>query len=102
MSRIEDDLPVSPSDEDKRLLKEKLRSVTWREHRLGCKEKLGLYDKPASPEEKRLKGSEASTGDDTTPTDPEDRDAAPQEEHPSVEGQRPDQQDQVVAGMAAE
>jgi len=99
---MEEDLHVGHSDEDKRLLKEKLRSVTWREHRLGCKEKLGSYDKPASPEEKRLKGSETSTGDDTAPTDPEDRDAAPQEEHTSVEGQRPDQQDQVTPGMAAE
>jgi THO complex subunit 1 len=99
---MEADPPANPSDEDKRPLGEKIRSVTWRGYRLGCKEKLGSYDKPALPEEKRLKGSEASTGDDSAPTEPVDRDPAPQAEHPSVEDQRPDQQDQMTAATAAE
>ncbi|KAF2687446.1 nuclear matrix protein [Lentithecium fluviatile CBS 122367] len=84
------------SEGEKRMAKDKERSVTWRKHRLACKDNLSSYD------DKRLKGADASTGDNTAPTDPEDRDAVPQEEHPSVEDQRPDQQDQVTTDMAAE
>jgi THO complex subunit 1 len=98
---IEKGLEVVSTDQEKRLFKEKQRSVTWREHRLACREKLSSFDKP-EPEDKRLKGSEALTGDNTAATDPDDRGPALQEEHPSVEGQRPDQQDQVTAAMAVE
>lgn len=100
------DLEMVTSEEEKRQLEERKTSNTWRGLRLASKSRLSSFDRLEQGKGlerlfQPVSSSEAA-GEDNAPTAPEGRDSVPQEQHQSVEEQRPDQQSQVTVGNAAE
>lgn len=103
---IDLDLEMANTDAEKRELEEKKSSYIWRGLRAASQKQLSLFDKI-----EHGKGLEALqpapsqveiAGDNTAPTVPEDRDAAPQEEQHSVEEQRAEKRNQVSADTEME
>ncbi|KAF2633618.1 nuclear matrix protein [Macroventuria anomochaeta] len=103
---IDLDLEIANNDAEKRELEEKKSSYIWRGLRAASQKQLSSFDKI-----EHGKGLEALqpvpsqaeiAGDNTAPTVPEDRDAAPQEEQHSVEEQRAEQRSQVTADTEME
>ena len=100
------DLEMANTGAEKRELEEKKSSYIWRGLRAASQKQLSSFDKL-----EHGKGLEAFqpapslaeiAGDNTAPTVPEDRDAAPQEEQHSVEEQRAEQRNQVTADTEME
>jgi THO complex subunit 1 len=98
------DLEMADTDEEKRELTGKKSSYVWKGLRLASKKQLGSFDRI-----EHGKGLEAlqpasssieATGDGTAPTITDDGGLDPQEEHHSVEEQRPEHS-QVTADTAA-
>jgi THO complex subunit 1 len=98
------DLEMADTDEEKRQLAGKKSSHVWKGLRLASKKQLSSFDRI-----EHGKGLEAlqpasssieATGDGTAPTIADDRGLDPQEEHHSVEEQRPEHS-QVTADTAA-
>ncbi|KAG9192962.1 hypothetical protein G6011_11696 [Alternaria panax] len=99
------DLEMTDAEEEKRQAGEKKFSYIWRGLRLASKTQLSSFDRI-----EHGKGLEAlqpatssieATGVDATPTTSDDQGPIPQDEHQSVEEQRPDQRSQVTAEPAA-
>ena len=99
------DLDMADTDEEKRRLGEKQSGHVWRGLRLASKKQLSSFDNI-----QHGKGLEAlqpvnssieATGVDAAPTASDDQGPAPQDQHQSVEEQRPDQHGQVTADPAA-
>lgn len=97
---IDMDLEMANSDAEKRELEGRKASYVWRGLRAASQNQLSSFDKI-----EHGKGLEALqpapskseiTGDNTAPTVPEDRDAAPLEEQHSIEEQRAGQLGQVT------
>jgi THO complex subunit 1 len=100
------DLEMADTEEEKRQVAGKKSSYAWKGLRLASKKQLSLFDRI-----EHGKGLEAlqpaassigATGDDNAPIPPDDKGADPQEEHQSVEEQRPGQHSQVTADTTAE
>lgn len=99
---IELDLEMANSDAEKRDLEDKKSSYIWRGLRAASQNQLSSFDKI-----EHGKGLESSlqpissqaeiAGDNTAPTVPEDRDAAPPEEPHSFEELRAEQRGQMTA-----
>lgn len=95
---------MADTEEEKRKLLENKSSRTWRGLRLASQDQLKSFD--SIEHGKGLEKlppvtlSSEATGDENAPTAPEDRDSVPQEQHPSVEEQRADQQDQIMSDSA--
>ncbi|CAG5150621.1 uncharacterized protein ALTATR162_LOCUS2720 [Alternaria atra] len=99
------DLEMTDAEEEKRQAGEKKSSYVWRGLRLASKTQLSCFDRI-----EHGKGLEAlqpatssieATGVDAAPTTSDDQGVIPQDEHQSVEEQRPDQRSQVTAEPAA-
>ncbi|KAF3049803.1 hypothetical protein E8E11_010337 [Didymella keratinophila] len=98
---IDLDLEMANNDAEKRELEAKKSSYIWRGLRAASQKQLSSFEKiehGKGLEALQPTSSQAEiAGDNTAPTIPEDRDAAPLEEQHSVEEQRAEQQDQVTA-----
>ncbi|KAL1799709.1 hypothetical protein ACET3X_000051 [Alternaria dauci] len=99
------DLEMADTEEEKRQAGEKKSSYVWRGLRLASKTQLSSFDRI-----EHGKGLEAlqpaassieATGVDAAPTTSDEQAVIPQDEHQSVEEQRPDQRSQVTAEPAA-
>ncbi|CAN9147358.1 unnamed protein product [Alternaria alternata] len=99
------DLEMTDAEEEKRQAGDKKSSYVWRGLRLASKTQLSSFDRI-----EHGKGLEAlqpatssieATGVDAAPTTSDDQGVIPQDEHQSVEEQRPDQRSQVTAEPAA-
>ncbi|CAI6340290.1 unnamed protein product [Periconia digitata] len=101
---IDLDLDMADSEEEKRKLLDTKSSRTWRGLRLASQGQLKSFDSIEHGKGlEKLPPVTLSTeaiGDERAPTASEDRDSVPQEQHPSVEEQRADQQDQIMADSA--
>ncbi|KAH8732528.1 nuclear matrix protein [Phaeosphaeriaceae sp. PMI808] len=95
------DLETVDTEEEKREVAGKKSSYVWKGLRLASKKQLSSFDRI-----EQGKGLEAlqpatdsteATGEDTVPIPADDRGSGPQEEHHSVEEQRPDQHSQLTA-----
>jgi THO complex subunit 1 len=99
------DLEMADTDEEKRQLAGKKSSYVWKGLRLASKKQLSSFDRIEHGKGLEALQPAASsievTGDDTAPILSDDRGLDPQEEHHSVEEQRPDQHSQVTADTAA-
>jgi THO complex subunit 1 len=95
------DLEMANNDAEKRELEEKKSSYIWRGLRAASQKQLSSFEKiehGTGLEALQPTPSQAEiAGDNTAPTVPEDRGAAPLEEQHSVEEQRAEQRDQVTA-----
>ncbi len=95
------DSEMANTDAEKRELEDKKSSYIWRGLRAASQKQLSSFDKiehgrglealQPAPTQSEI------AGDNTAPTVPEDRDAAPPEEQHSVEEQRAEQRSQVTA-----
>ncbi|KAI4656147.1 hypothetical protein J4E93_000866 [Alternaria ventricosa] len=99
------DLEMTDAEDEKRQAGEKKSSYIWRGLRVASKTQLSSFDRI-----EHGKGLEAlqpatssieATGVDAAPTASDDQGALPQDEHQSVEEQRPEQRSQVTAEPAA-
>ncbi|CAN9175277.1 unnamed protein product [Alternaria alternata] len=99
------DLEMTDAEDEKRQAGDKKSSYVWRGLRLASKTQLSSFDRI-----EHGKGLEAlqpatssieATGVDAAPTTSDDQGVIPQDEHQSVEEQRPDQRSQVTAEPAA-
>ncbi|KAF2204814.1 hypothetical protein GQ43DRAFT_363832 [Delitschia confertaspora ATCC 74209] len=104
---IELDLEMVTSEQEKRDMEEEKANKTWRALRIASKDKLSSFDRLADGKnlERLFQPAttvEATGGEDSAPSGPEDRDAVPPEQHQSAEEQRADQRSQVTTGTAAE
>jgi len=98
---IDLDLEMSNSEAEKRDLEDKKSSYVWRGLRAASQNQLSSFDKiehGKGLESLQPISSQAEiAGDNTAPTVPEDRDAAPLEEPHSFEELRAEQQGQMTA-----
>jgi hypothetical protein len=99
------DLEMAGTEEEKREVGDKKSSYVWKGLRLASKRQLSSFDRIDHGKGLEVLQPVASsieaTGDETAPTVPDDKGADPQEEHHSVEEQRPGSHNQVTTGPAA-